>query len=103
MLRRFLLAALLVPALMVSSAFAAEKITVASDPTWPPMEFLDDNKQVVGDDVDTITAVAAGAGMEARSSSCPRARLPLPSKSSRARPWAARSAPPASSLPRSAA
>ena len=65
MLRRFLLAALLVPALMVSSAFAAEKITVASDPTWPPMEFLDDNKQVVGYDVDMIKAVAKEAGMEA--------------------------------------
>ena len=65
MLRRFLMAALLVPALMVSSAFAAEKITVASDPTWPPMEFLDDNKQVVGYDVDMIKAVAKEAGMEA--------------------------------------
>ena len=65
MFRRFLMAALLVPALMVSSAFAAEKITVASDPTWPPMEFLDDNKQVVGYDVDMIKAVAKEAGMEA--------------------------------------
>ena len=65
MLRRFLLAALLVPALLCSSAFAAEKITVASDPTWPPMEFLDDNKQVVGYDVDMIKAVAKEAGMEA--------------------------------------
>ena len=65
MLRRFLLAALLVPALICSSAFAAEKITVASDPTWPPMEFLDDNKQVVGYDVDMIKAVAKEAGMEA--------------------------------------
>lgn len=65
MFRRFLLAALLVPALFCSSSFAAEKITVASDPTWPPMEFLDDNKQVVGYDVDMIKAVAKEAGMEA--------------------------------------
>ena len=65
MFRRFLMTAILVPALMVSSAFAAEKITVASDPTWPPMEFLDDNKQVVGYDVDMIKAVAKEAGMEA--------------------------------------
>ena len=65
MFRRFLMAAILVPALMVSSAFAADKITVASDPTWPPMEFLDDNKQVVGYDVDMIKAVAKEAGMEA--------------------------------------
>ncbi len=65
MLRRFLLAALLVPALLCSSASAAEKIVAAADPTWPPMEFLDDNKQVVGYDVDMIKAVAREAGMEA--------------------------------------
>ena len=50
---------------MYSSALAADKITVASDPTWPPLEFLDNDKKVVGYDVDMITAVAREAGMEA--------------------------------------
>ena len=65
MLRRFLLTALLVPAVLCSSAYAADKITVASDPTWPPMEVLDDNKQMIGYDIDMIKAVAKEAGLEA--------------------------------------
>jgi len=65
MLRRLLLAVLLVPAVLYSSAVAAEKIIVASDPTWPPMEFLDDDKQVVGYDADMIKAVAKEVGLEA--------------------------------------
>lgn len=65
MLRRLLCSLLLLPGLLCSSAFAAEKIIVASDPTWPPLEFLDDSKQVIGYDVDMIKAVAKEAGMEA--------------------------------------
>ena len=64
MLRR-LLCALLLPAVLYSSALGAEKITVASDPTWPPLEYLDNDKKVIGYDVDMITAVAREAGMEA--------------------------------------
>lgn len=64
MLRR-LLCALLLPALLCSSAMAAEKLVVATNPEWPPMEFLDDNKNIIGYDVDMFKAVAAEAGMEA--------------------------------------
>ena len=65
MFRRFLMAALLVPALFCSSAIAAEKISVACNPTWPPMELLDDNKQIVGFDVDMVHAICKEVGMEA--------------------------------------
>ena len=44
---------------------AAEKLVVATNPEWPPMEFLDDNKNIIGYDVDMFKAVAAEAGMEA--------------------------------------
>ena len=64
MFRRFLLAILL-PAVMVTSASAAEKISVACNPTWPPMELLDDNKEIVGFDVDMIHAICKEVGLEA--------------------------------------
>lgn len=64
MIRR-LLCAFLLPALLCSSAMAAEKLVVATNPEWPPMEFLDDNKNIIGYDVDMFNAVAAEAGMEA--------------------------------------
>ncbi len=40
-------------------------IVFASDATWPPMEMVDANKQVVGFDVDFINAVAKEAGFKA--------------------------------------
>lgn len=48
------------------SALAAEKIsiTVATDATWPPMEMVDENKNIVGFDIDFLTAVAKEAGLE---------------------------------------
>lgn len=48
-----------------SVAFAAPKaITVATDATWPPMEFVDANKKIVGFDIDFMTAVAKEAGLQ---------------------------------------
>ena len=48
-----------------SAAFAApKKVTVATDATWPPMEFVDANKKVVGFDIDFMTAVAKEAGFQ---------------------------------------
>lgn len=46
------------------SGFAAEKYTVASDCTWPPMEILDENKQPMGYSIDYIKAVAKECGIE---------------------------------------
>jgi polar amino acid transport system substrate-binding protein len=52
-------AAVLVAALMASCAAApAKKLIVAQDTTFPPMEYLDDNKAQVGFDVDLVNAIA---------------------------------------------
>ena len=45
-------------------AEAAEKYTVASDCTWPPMELLDDQKQPTGYSVDYIKEAAKAAGID---------------------------------------
>ncbi|MGL4368214.1 MAG: basic amino acid ABC transporter substrate-binding protein, partial [Spirochaetota bacterium] len=41
-----------------------EKLIIASDCTWPPMEFIDGNKQMVGFDIDLINAAAKAGGFE---------------------------------------
>ena len=51
--------------LCASSAMAAEKtFIVASDATWPPIEMLDENKEVVGYSIDYLNAVAKEAGIQ---------------------------------------
>lgn len=50
------------------TVFAAEDqkvVTVASDATWPPMEMIDENKNLVGFDIDYMNAVAKEAGFKA--------------------------------------
>lgn len=43
----------------------SEKVYVfASDATWPPMEYVDDNGEIVGFDMDLLAAVAAAAGFK---------------------------------------
>jgi polar amino acid transport system substrate-binding protein len=42
----------------------SQKVTFGSDATFPPMEFVDSNKNIVGFDVDMINAVAKAAGFE---------------------------------------
>ncbi len=60
---RYLLAAVLTLGIMSGVAQAAEKTyTVASDGTWPPMEFLDDKKQVMGYSSDYLRAIAKELG-----------------------------------------
>ncbi|HUX22922.1 MAG TPA: basic amino acid ABC transporter substrate-binding protein [Spirochaetia bacterium] len=41
-------------------------ITVATDATWPPMEFVNTNKQIVGFDIDLLNAAAAAAGFQVK-------------------------------------
>jgi len=41
------------------------KLVFGSDATYPPMEFLDANKNIVGFDIDLIQAVAKAGGFEA--------------------------------------
>lgn len=47
-----------------SCAKKTTKIVVASDATWPPMEFVDENKNVVGFDIDLVNEVAKAGGFE---------------------------------------
>ncbi|MGE9984445.1 basic amino acid ABC transporter substrate-binding protein [Desulfovibrio sp. SGI.169] len=56
--------ALLMLTLFCGQALAAEKYTVASDCTWPPMEMLNAQKQPEGYSTDYIRAVAKAAGFE---------------------------------------
>jgi ABC-type transport system substrate-binding protein/ABC-type amino acid transport substrate-binding protein len=41
-----------------TAAPAVKKIVIASDATWPPMEFVDESKNIVGFDIDLIAAIA---------------------------------------------
>ena len=43
-------------------AFAETTIVFATDATWPPMEFVDNQKQVVGYAIDFVTAAGKEAG-----------------------------------------
>jgi polar amino acid transport system substrate-binding protein len=60
---RTLMFALVAGGILCGNALAANTLIVASDPTWPPIEFLDAQKKVVGFDPDYITAVAKEAGL----------------------------------------
>ncbi|NPV38061.1 MAG: basic amino acid ABC transporter substrate-binding protein [Brevinematales bacterium] len=56
---------LMVGLLLVGCASkGSQKIVVATDATWPPMEFIDENKNIVGYDIDLIKAIAEKAGFE---------------------------------------
>lgn len=49
--------------LLTGSAMAADKtITFATDATWPPMEFVDASKQIVGFSIDFMTLAGKEAG-----------------------------------------
>ena len=68
---RFVIASLAVLGLFVAplaifTAQAAEMktINVATDATWPPMEIVDANKNIVGFDIDFLNAVAKEAGFK---------------------------------------
>ncbi len=41
-------------------------ITVATDATWPPMEYVDENKVIVGFDIDLLTLAAEEGGFEVK-------------------------------------
>ncbi len=42
---------------------AADTIMIATDATWPPMEYIDENSDLVGFDVDLINAIAEEVGL----------------------------------------
>jgi polar amino acid transport system substrate-binding protein len=53
----------LLVAMSLSVLAAPKSIKVATDATWPPMEMVNANKQIVGYDIDFMTAVAKEAGI----------------------------------------
>jgi polar amino acid transport system substrate-binding protein len=48
---------------VVLTAAPKKTFVIASDCTWPPMEYVDEKKQIVGFDIELITAVAKESGM----------------------------------------
>jgi polar amino acid transport system substrate-binding protein len=58
------LAAVLVTSLATGCQAQSKKIVVATDATWPPMEYVDENKEIVGFDIDLMNAIAKEAGLE---------------------------------------
>lgn len=67
------IALVLLAALVVATFFACQRqeeepdvttITVATDATWPPMEFVNQDKEIVGYDIDLMNAIADAAGFE---------------------------------------
>ncbi|WP_319779764.1 basic amino acid ABC transporter substrate-binding protein [Maridesulfovibrio sp.] len=62
-----IIVALLLAVLAATPALAGKKvITIASDCTWPPMEFVNKDKQIVGFSVDLMKACAKAAGYEVK-------------------------------------
>ena len=55
---------LLVASLLTACGKDDNKIVVATDATWPPMEYVDENKDIVGYDIDLMNAIAKEAGLE---------------------------------------
>lgn len=47
-----------------TSAPQAKKFVIATDAQFPPMEFVDDSKQIVGFDIDLMNAIAAAQGFQ---------------------------------------
>jgi polar amino acid transport system substrate-binding protein len=41
---------------------AATQIVIATDATWPPMDMVDENKNIVGFDIDLMNAAAKAGG-----------------------------------------
>ena len=65
MKKLLILAVLASLALMAAPAMAQKKsIAIAADATWPPMEFIDANKQLVGYSIDYMKAAAEAGGYD---------------------------------------
>ncbi|QEN07384.1 basic amino acid ABC transporter substrate-binding protein [Oceanispirochaeta crateris] len=68
-MKKFLLLSLTL-ILSITAVFAGGQkedsnvIVIASDATWPPMEFLNEDKEIIGFDVDMLEAAAKAGGFE---------------------------------------
>ena len=64
-MKKFILAALALAVVSVAPAVAdTKKLVVAMDTTFPPMELVNDSKEIVGFDVDLIKAIAKEAKID---------------------------------------
>ncbi len=59
-----LLGGLLLSGCQEAETARPEKIVIATDATWPPMEYVDESRGIVGFDIDLIKAVAEAADFE---------------------------------------
>jgi polar amino acid transport system substrate-binding protein len=55
---------LVVAVSMAGCQASSDTVVVATDATWPPMEYVDENREIVGFDIDLMTAIAEKAGFE---------------------------------------
>lgn len=62
MFRKLLLCA--VAAVFFAAPSFAAKLVIASDATWPPMEFVNEQKEIIGFEIDLIKAIAKEGGFE---------------------------------------
>lgn len=62
-LRTIAATTVLLAAMSLTALAAPKSIKVATDATWPPMEMVDANKQIVGYDIDFLNALAKEAGV----------------------------------------
>jgi polar amino acid transport system substrate-binding protein len=62
MMRKTLL--LVLGMLLCAQSSWARTIVIAQDATWPPMEFVSENKEIIGFDTDYMKAVAKEAGFD---------------------------------------
>jgi polar amino acid transport system substrate-binding protein len=49
---------------LASCSSEPTKIRVATDATWPPFEYVNDEKEIVGIDIDLMNAIAEKAGLD---------------------------------------
>ena len=50
--------------ILTACAPKSQKVTVATDATFPPFEYVDENKNIVGFDIDLMNQIAKDAGLE---------------------------------------
>ena len=62
----FLTAVLVLCGMVLSSCTGSTstKVRVATDATWPPFEYVNDQKEIVGFDIDLFKAIAKKEGLE---------------------------------------
>lgn len=58
------LSLLIVGALIVACKPKPKKVVIATDASFPPMEFVNENKEIVGFDIDLMNAIAKVQGLE---------------------------------------